>query len=92
MGRNQRQPAAVEKIVAATIFCLIFGLPAEAAIKNIDQCREAVDAIASTFSDQERLEEAKTQIYDAWNACKVDDFEAAESMLGAAKALITGDK
>jgi hypothetical protein len=90
MGRNHRNSAAVEKVVSVTIFCLIFGFPAEAAIKNIDQCREAVDALASKFSDQERIDEAKTQIFDAWNACKVDDFEAADAKLKAAETLILG--
>lgn len=92
MKRNLRESVAVERILSITMFCLIFGLPAEAAIKNIDQCREAVDALASTYSDQARIEEAKTHIFDAWNACKVDDFEAADAKLRAAKALITGEE
>jgi len=92
MRRNQRESAAVERMLSVTIFCLIFGLPAEAAVKNIDQCREAVDAVASTLTNQERLEEAKTEIIDAWNACKVDDFETADAKLKAAKTLILGEK
>ncbi|MGJ8573068.1 MAG: hypothetical protein ACSHXI_20470 [Hoeflea sp.] len=88
MTRNQRASVSIERMISLTIFCLIFGLPAEAAIKNVDQCREAVDAFASTLSDQARIEEAKTEIFDAWNSCKVDDFEAADAKLKAAKALI----
>jgi hypothetical protein len=92
MRRNQRETAAIERILSVTIFCLIFGLPAEAAIKNLDQCREVIDAFASTLSNQERIEEAKTEIFDAWNACKAEDFEAADAKLRAAKTLILGEK
>lgn len=92
MTCNQRASVSVERMISLTIFCLIFGLPAEAAIKNIDQCREAVDAFASTLSSQARIEEAKTEIFDAWNACKADDFEAADAKLKAAKALIAEEK
>jgi hypothetical protein len=90
MKTTTQKPCAANRILAATIFGLIFGLPANAAIENIDQCRQAVDDFATKHEQQERFEGAKTLIIDAWNACKLNDYKAADAKMKAAEALITG--
>ncbi len=92
MARRQRTYTTIEQTFGAVIIFLLFGHTANAAIINIDQCRVAVNDIAKTLSTQARVEDAKTEIFHAWNACKAEDFETADAKLKAAKALIMGAK
>lgn len=90
MGYYQPRSATAEKILAAIIFGLIFGVPASVAIKNIGRCHDAVGVCAATLPQQVPLENVKMVISDTRHVCRADDFETANAQMGANKALIMG--